>query len=284
MPEFLLARLRKKLKKREPIVSITAYDYFTALVAREADVDFVLVGDSLGNVVQGGATTVRVTLDDVIYHTRIVCQHFPAERVVLDMPFGTFKLDADETVKNCARAFKEAGCGAVKFEGAGNENLFATRTLSEAGVPVMGHLGLLPQRVHSEGGFRLQGRTDTQAAELVREALALEEAGSFSVVLECVLPEVASSITEKLQIPTIGIGSGTDCDGQIIVMHDILGMLPDAPPSFVTRYAELYEVAVNATREYAADVRNGAFPSVEPPVAETASRGADVRRGSPQPK
>jgi len=261
MSEFLLTRLRKRVKHGQPIVSITAYDYFTALLARAADVDFVLVGDSLGNVVQGAETTVGVSLDQVIYHTRIVCDHFPPERVVLDMPFGTFKLDADETVSNCVRAFKESGCGAVKFEGANNENLFAVRTLTEAGVPVLGHLGLLPQRVHTEGGYKVQGKTRAQADELSREALALQKAGAFGVVLECVVPEVTARITAELKIPTIGIGAGLECDGQIIVVHDILGMLPGDAPSFVRRYAELYDTATDAVRQYADDVRAQRFPS-----------------------
>jgi len=263
MSEFLLTRLRKRRKQGQPIVSITAYDFFTALVAREADVDFVLVGDSLGNVVQGAATTVGVTLEQVIYHTKIVCQHFPSERVVLDMPFGTFKLEADETVENCARAFKESGCGGVKFEGANNENLFAVRTLTEAGVPVLGHLGLLPQRVHAEGGYRVQGKTPDQAEQLLKDAHALEKAGAFGVVLECVVPEVAERITEELEIPTIGIGSGNRCDGQIIVMHDILGMLPGEAPSFVKRYAELYAQATGAVTQYSRDVRSRAYPADE---------------------
>lgn len=263
MSEFMLTRLRKRRKQGQPIVSITAYDFFTALVAKEADVDFVLVGDSLGNVVQGATTTVGVTLDQVVYHTRIVCQHFPSERVVLDMPFGTFKLDADETVENCARAFKESGCGGVKFEGANNENLFAVRTLTEAGVPVLGHLGLLPQRVHAEGGYRTQGKTSAQAEQLLKDARALEKAGAFGVVLECVVPEVAERITEELEIPTIGIGAGNQCDGQIIVMHDILGMLPGDAPSFVKRYAALYDLAAEAAKRYSREVRDREFPADE---------------------
>jgi 3-methyl-2-oxobutanoate hydroxymethyltransferase len=271
MSEFLLTRLKKRRKKGLPIVSITAYDYFTALIAREADADFVLVGDSLGNVVQGAATTVGVTLEQVIYHTGIVCRHFPSERVIIDMPFGTFKLDADETVENCARAFKESGCGGVKFEGANNENLFAVRTLTEAGVPVLGHLGLLPQRVHAEGGYKVQGKTEQQAQQLLREAHALEEAGAFGVVLECVVSTVAERITEELSIPTIGIGAGNGCDGQIIVMHDILGMLPGESPSFAQRYAELFTIAVEAARQYSQDVQSRRFPADER-QPETAGR------------
>jgi 3-methyl-2-oxobutanoate hydroxymethyltransferase len=258
--DFLLARLKARMKHGEPIASLTAYDYFTALLARDADLDFVLVGDSLGNVVQGHSTTIPVTLDEIIYHTRIVARHFPSERVVLDMPFGSFKLEARETVANAVRAFKESGCGAVKFEGAGTENLLAVEQLSAAGVPVMAHLGLLPQRVHAEGGYRMQGRGEAQAQRLLADARALERSGALALVLECVEPELARQISAELAIPTIGIGSGSGCDGQILVVHDLLGLLPGRAPGFVKRYAELYGQAVAAAARYRDDVRGRRFP------------------------
>lgn len=261
MAQFLTARLRDKMKHGERIVSLTAYDYFTALIAREAGADFVLVGDSLGNVIQGANTTVPVTLDQAIYHTRIVCRHFPAERVVLDMPFGTFKLDAADTVRNCVRAFQESGCGGVKFEGASTDNLVAIDKLVDAGVPVLGHLGLLPQRVYAAGGYRLQGRGAREAKALLADAKALAQAGCFGIVLECVTPAVARQITEELAVPTIGIGSGAGTAGQIIVTHDILGMLPGEAPSFVKRYADLYDTAAVAAGRFAEDVRQGRFPA-----------------------
>ncbi len=260
MAQFLTSRLRDKQKRGERIVSLTAYDYFTALIAREADADFVLVGDSLGNVVQGAATTVPVTLEQAIYHTRIVARHFPAERVVLDMPFGTFKLDSADTVRNCVRAFQESGAGGVKFEGATADNLAAAAKLVEAGVPVLGHLGLLPQQVYAAGGYRLQGKTPRQAERLKTEAQALAGAGCFAIVLECVVPAVAAEITATLPVPTIGIGSGAGCSGQIIVVHDLLGMLPGEAPSFVKRYADLYDLAAAAAGRFAEDVRAGRFP------------------------
>lgn len=263
MAELLVARLRQKMRRGEKIVSITAYDYFTALLARQANVDFVLVGDSLGNVIQGAQTTVPVTLEQMIYHARIVCAHFPASCVILDMPFGTFKVDAEDTVHNCLRAFKDSGCGGVKFEGATEDNLRAIETLTVAGVPVLGHLGLLPQMVHAEGGYRMQGKTPKQAERILHDALALERAGAFAVVLECVVPEVAAQITAELHVPTIGIGCGPACDGQIIVMHDILGMLPGEAPAFVRRYADLFSTAAEAVAHYAADVRSGDFPAAE---------------------
>lgn len=271
MSEYLLTRLSDKLKAHEPIVSITAYDYFTALLAQASDADFVLVGDSLGNVVQGAETTIGVTLEQAIYHTRIVCRHFPAQRVLLDMPFGTFKLDARATVENCVRAFKDSGCGGVKFEGATADNLLAVRNLAEAGVPVLGHIGLLPQRVYSEGGYRVQGKTAAQAEQIRQDALNLQRAGAFAVVLECVVPEVAQRITEELEIPTIGIGCGPATDGQIIVVHDILGMLPGKAPAFARQYAEIYSIAAQAVADYAQDVRRGSFPP-QPVVSKSKTR------------
>ncbi len=261
MAELLVARLRQKMRRGEKIVSITAYDYFTALLARQAGVDFVLVGDSLANVIQGAETTVPVTLAQMIYHTRIVCAHFPAACVILDMPFGTFKINADDTVRHCLEAFKDSGCGGVKFEGATEDNLQAIASLTTAGVPVLGHIGLLPQMVHAEGGYRMQGKTPKQAERILREAQALERAGAFGVVLECVVPDVAAQITAELNIPTIGIGCGPGCDGQIIVMHDILGMLPGEAPAFVKRYADVYGIAAEAVERYSADVRSGVFPA-----------------------
>ncbi len=260
MADYLVSRLRQKQKHGEPIVSITAYDYFTALLAKQADVDFVLVGDSMGNVIQGLDTTIPVTLEQAIYHTKIVCRHFPHERVVLDMPFGTFKLDAQETINNCVRAFKESGCGGVKIEGATTDNIIAINALSEQGIPVVGHLGLLPQRVHAEGGYRSQGKTTKQVEQLLSDARALEQAGACCIVLECVVPKVAEQITAEIGIPTIGIGSGPQTNGQIIVVHDILGMLPGDHPSFVKQYANLFETACRAVSEYSSEVGSREFP------------------------
>lgn len=260
MADYLVSRLRQKYKHGEPIVSITAYDYFTALLAKKAEVDFVLVGDSLGNVIQGLDTTIPVTLEQVVYHTKIVCRHFPSERVAIDMPFGTFKLDAQETIQNCVSAFKDSGCGAVKLEGATTDNIIAISALSEQGIPVIGHLGLLPQRVHAEGGFRSQGKTKQQVEQLLADAKALEQSGACCIVLECVVPKVAQQITEAISIPTIGIGSGNQTSGQIIVVHDILGMLPGDTPSFVRQYANLFETASQAVSQYTAEVSSREFP------------------------
>jgi 3-methyl-2-oxobutanoate hydroxymethyltransferase len=270
--DYLAARLRKRTA---PLVTITAYDYFTALLAQSIDADFALVGDSLGNVVQGGVSTVGVTLEQMIYHTRLVCRHFPAERVVLDMPFGTFKQGAEQTVANAVRAFQESGCGGVKLEGADPSSLTAIGRLRAIGIPVVAHLGLLPQRVHADGGYRMQGKTAAQAKQLLAEARALEAAGALALVLECVMPDVAGELTAALQIPTIGIGSGPHCGGQILVVHDLLGMLPGPPPSFVKQYADLYAQAMQGVTEYAREVRTGQFPNIP---SGTAAPTAKVRR------
>jgi 3-methyl-2-oxobutanoate hydroxymethyltransferase len=279
MSDFIVARLRRKYRDGEAIHSVTAYDYFTALLAAEAAMDFVLVGDSLANVIQGHPTTVPVTLDEMIYHTKIVARHFPAGRVVIDMPFGTCKASAAETVRNCVRAFQESGAGAVKFEGATDSNIEATRTLTEMGVPVMGHLGLLPQRVNSDGGYRMQGKTPKQAAELLRQAKAMQEAGAFALILECVVPEAAEMITKELKIPTIGIGCGNVTSGQIIVMHDILGMLPGKPPSFAKQYARLFETAREAVASYRDEVSARQFPELGADKQETDNEADSISTG-----
>lgn len=273
MADYLIGRLRARLKKGEPITSVTAYDYFTARLAAEAGMDFVLVGDSLGNVIHGAGTTVAVTLDEVIYHTRIVTRHFPAERVVLDIPLGPYLADHVSTVSECIRAFKASGAGAVKLEGAGPQQLLAIEALSSAGVPVMAHIGLQPQRVHVQGGFKRQGKTEEEVERLLREALAVENAGACAVVLELMDPEVARSISENLAIPTIGIGSGPHCDGQILIMHDLLGLLPGDAPGFARQYAKLFGPALSALQQYSTDVRDGSFASTASPGGEEAANG-----------
>ena len=252
--------LRRKKERGKPIVSITAYDLFTAKLAQNAGVDFVLVGDSMGNVIQGHETTVPVTLDDVIYHTKIVVANIQDTLVVGDMPFGTFKVNADETVHNALRLFKESGCGAVKMEGADETNLEAIPRLIKLGIPVMGHLGLLPQRVHATGGYRIQGKTESSRSRLLAEAKALETAGVFAIVLECVEGRTAEMITEALKVPTIGIGSGPGTDGQILVIHDALGMQARYMPKFARKFANLFDEGAKGLKEYADGVREGSFP------------------------
>ncbi len=261
MAEFKITHLKKKKEQGVPIVSITAYDLFTAQVAEEAGVDFILVGDSLGNVVQGYPTTVPVTLDEVIYHTRIVMRAVRDTLVIADMPFGTFKISADETVKNAIRTFKDTLCGGVKMEGADDTNLRAVERLKKLGIPVMGHIGLLPQTVHVEGGYRVKGKTECGRNRLISEARALEEAGVFLLILECVEAGTAQEITQALEIPVVGIGSGPHTDGQIMVIHDVLGMLAGHYPRFARRFADLRTIAVSAIRDYGSAVHSGAYPS-----------------------
>ena len=256
----LINTLRRKKEKGDPIVSVTAYDLFTAQLAAAAKVDFILVGDSLGNVIQGHETTVPVRLSDVIYHTNIVVRTLPDMLVIGDMPFGTFKVSADETVHNAKQLFQEAGCEAVKMEGADESNLESIRRLVRLGIPVMGHLGLLPQRVYAAGGYRIQGRSERSRRRLLEEAKALEEAGAFAIVLECVEGRAAELITKSLKVPTIGIGSGPTTDGQILVIHDALGMQARYLPSFARQFAHLYDEGVKGLSEYASAVRERSFP------------------------
>jgi len=261
MAEFKIPALKKQKQQGVPIAAITAYDLFTAQLAEEASVDFILVGDSLGNVVQGHPTTLPVTMDDVIYHTRIVVRSVCDTLVIADMPFGSFKVSADETVKNALKVFKETGCGGVKMEGADETNLEATARLQRLGIPVMGHLGLLPQTVHTAGGYRIQGRTDKSRQRLLAEAKALEEAGVFLLILECVEAETARLITQSLKIPTVGIGSGPHVDGQILVIHDALGMLRGSYPSFARTFANLREAGEDGLKAYVLSVRSRDYPS-----------------------
>ncbi|OPX21194.1 MAG: 3-methyl-2-oxobutanoate hydroxymethyltransferase [Planctomycetales bacterium 4484_113] len=275
MAEFKIPALKKQKQRGVPIAAITAYDLFTAQLAEEAGVDFILVGDSLGNVVQGQPTTLPVTLEEIIYHTRIVMRSVRDTLVIADMPFGSFKVTADETVKNALRVFKETGCGGVKMEGADETNLQAITRLQRLGVPAMGHLGLLPQMVHTAGGYRTQGRSEKSRQRLLAEAKALQEAGVFLLILECVEAETARLITRELKIPTVGIGSGPHVDGQILVIHDALGMLRGSYPSFARTFAHLREDGVAGLKMYVDAVREREYPAdaeyVRSSAKETAS-------------
>ncbi len=257
---FHLRKWRSKFAAGERLVCITAYDLFTAHLAEACDPDLVLVGDSLANVVQGEATTTPVTLEQMAYHGRIVKRALPERFVVVDMPFGTFKLTVEDTVRDGARLFQQSGADGIKLEGASEVNLTAIRRLVEAGVPVMGHVGLQPQMVRVLGGYRRQGRSEDEAERIMWEAQALAEAGCFAVVLEMVDHELAARITRSLPVPTIGIGAGPGCAGQILVIHDLLGMLPGKVPSFVVKYAELLEIGREAAHRWGEDVRQGNYP------------------------
>jgi 3-methyl-2-oxobutanoate hydroxymethyltransferase len=242
------------------IACLTAYDYPTARLLDEAGVDIVLAGDSLAMVVLGYESTLPVTLDEMLHHTRAVRRGVRRALVVADMPYGSYHADAAETVRNAIRFVKEAGAEAVKIEG-GERRMELILRLVEAEIPVMGHVGLTPQSFNALGGFRVQGKTEESAEQLLRDARAVEAAGAFAVVLESIPREVAARITAELRIPTIGIGAGPDCDGQILVLHDLVGMSFGHTPKFARRYADVGQMISQAAAEYCRDVQQGQFPS-----------------------
>ena len=256
-----ITKLQEMKAAGERIACVTAYDFPSARLVQQAGFEVVLVGDSLGNVVLGYDTTIPVTMDDMLHHTRAVARGAPELLVVADMPFMTFNVSADDALRNAARMLQEGGAHAVKLEG-GVPVADTVRRLTESGIPVMGHLGLTPQSVNQLGGYRVQGRTLPQAQRLLDDADALEAAGAFSIVLEAVPAELARIVTDRLRIPTIGIGAGPDCDGQIQVLHDILGFGVRVP-KHAKRYADLNETVGAALAAYALDVREGRFPTAE---------------------
>jgi len=245
---------------KKKITCLTAYDYPTARLMDEAGVDVVLVGDSVAMVVLGYESTLPLTMEESLHHTKAVRRGVQRALVVADMPFGTYQGDVNGALKNAVRFVKEAGAEAVKVEG-GERRLEVIARLTEAEIPVMGHVGLTPQSVHAMGGYRVQGKTERAAEQLQRDARAVEAAGAFAIVLEGIPRELAAEITKSVRIPTIGIGAGPDCDGQILVLHDLLGLTFQEPPKFARRYANVGEVISQAVREYCEDVQGGAFPS-----------------------
>ena len=253
--------LAQRKAKQQRITMLTAYDFTFARIFDQAGIDLLLVGDSLGNVVQGAETTLPVTLDEVLYHTRLVVRGASRSLVVGDMPFGSFQVSPEDAVRNAIRFVKEAGAQAIKLEG-GVAMAETIRRIVGAQIPVMGHVGLTPQSVHHFGGFRVQGRGDVGRMRVIEDALAVQEAGAFAVVLEGIPADLGREVTERLSIPTIGIGAGVDCDGQVLVMHDLLG-LNDGSPSFVKQYANLGAVASTAARAYADEVRHRKFPDAK---------------------
>ena len=252
--------LQEKKQSGRPITALTAYDYSTARLVDEAGIDLILVGDSLAQVVLGYDTTLPVTVEEMLHHTRAVRRAVKHAIVVADMPYGSYQVSVQEGVANAARFMKEAGAEAVKIEG-GERRLELIARLTEAEIPVMGHVGLTPQSVNPMGGYRVQGKTPASAEQLVRDARAVEAAGAFAIVLEGIPRELAAEITRTVRIPTIGIGAGPDCDGQVLVLHDLLGLTFQDAPKFARRYANVGEMISQAVREYCDDVRGGAFPS-----------------------
>jgi 3-methyl-2-oxobutanoate hydroxymethyltransferase len=252
-------RNRKVRNGAEPLVMVTAYDAPSARVADEAGVDMILVGDSVAMVVLGYDDTLQVTVDDLAHHTAAVARAKPKPLIVADLPWMSYHVSVEDTVRNAAQLIR-AGGECVKLEG-GRKRLPMIEALIDAEIPVMGHLGLTPQSVHAMGGFKVQGKETDAAMALVADAKALAHAGCFAIVLEGVPTEVASLVTAAVDIPIIGIGAGDDCDGQVLVYHDVLGIEDRMTPKFVRRYADLKSAAVEGVASYAADVRSGAFPS-----------------------
>ncbi len=255
-------RLLRMKQSGERIAMVTAYDATFARMIDEGGADILLVGDSLGMVVQGLDTTLPVTVDEMVYHCRAVSRGARRALVVGDMPFLSAQITPEEALRNAGRFLSEGGAHAVKLEG-GRSAAPTVRRLVDAGIPVMGHVGLLPQSVHAMGGFRVQGKTEDAAARILDDAHAIAEAGAFSVVLEGVPSDLAAQVTRELGVPTIGIGAGPECDGQVLVCYDLLGLTPDLKPKFVKRYAELYAEGRDAVARYCDEVRAGSFPSDE---------------------
>ncbi|MGE4498333.1 MAG: 3-methyl-2-oxobutanoate hydroxymethyltransferase [Deferribacterales bacterium] len=255
--KITVSSIRRMKSENEKITCITAYDYTSAKILDQAGIDVVLVGDSLGMVMNGYENTIPVTLDEMIYHTKSVKRGLQRAFLVTDMPFGTYNVSHEKAIENCVRVIKETGAEAVKLEG-GAEIAPLVERLVKSGINVMGHIGLMPQSVHVMGGYRIQGRDGSE--KLAADALALEKAGAFSIVVEGVVTETAKKITAAVGIPTIGIGAGVHCDGQVLVYHDVLGLFDDFTPKFVKRYANLKEVAVKAAENYVKEVKSGVFP------------------------
>lgn len=253
---------RKRKEAGEKIVMITACDAPSAAAAFAAGIDVLLVGDSLAMTVLGYANTLPLTMEEALHHARAVRRGAPDAFVIFDMPFMSYQVSVEEALRNAGRAIKEAGANAVKLEGGAELVPLITR-LVDCGIPVMPHLGLLPQRIQTSGTYRITGRTDAEVEKLLSDAHAVEAAGAFALVLECMPAEVGRRISEALTIPTIGIGSGISCDGQVQVLHDVLGLFEEFTPKHSRRYAELGKLTREALKHYADDVRNGAFPGPE---------------------
>ncbi len=252
----------KEMKGKEIISVLTAYDYSTAKIIDDAGIDIILVGDSLGMVVLGYESTIPVTLSDMIHHAKAVNRAVKHAHLVVDMPFMTYHVDDKTTMENAMKLMQESGADSIKLEG-GEEIIDKVKKLINAGVPVMGHLGLLPQSVNQLGGFKLQGTNEESAKKIINDALLLQEAGVYSIVLEAIPHQLAKTISESLTIPTIGIGAGVDCDGQVLVVNDMLGSFTDFTPKFVKKYGDIYNDTKKMFQKYRDDVKNKLFPSLE---------------------
>lgn len=262
MPKTTILDIYKKKAEGKKITMLTAYDYPTAQIVDQAGIDMILVGDSLAMVVQGITSTIPVTMDEMIYHAKMVSRAAQSAMVVGDMPFLSYQTHKAEAVRNAGRFLKEANAEAVKLEG-GSQMAETIRAIVDAGIPVVAHIGLTPQYVHMLGGFKVQGKDEAAREKILADARAIQDAGAFSVVIEGVPASLGAEIHKELHIPTIGIGAGPDCDGQVLVIHDLLGLFDRFTPKFVKKYANLKEQAIKAVKEYKQDVEGGKFPSSE---------------------
>jgi 3-methyl-2-oxobutanoate hydroxymethyltransferase len=260
IPKITIPYLLKKKQRGEKIVALTAYDFPTAKIVDEAGIDVILVGDSLGMVVLGYENTIPVTMEEMIHHTKAVARAAQRPLIVGDMPYFSFHLSVEETVRNASRFLKEAGAHAVKIEGATQKRLKLIKVLVEAEIPVMGHVGLTPQSIYHIGQFKVKGKDITEAKKIIQDAKNLEKAGVFGIVLECIPMELAKEITLRINVPTIGIGAGPYCDGQILVFHDLVGYANGYLPKFVKRYADIHSILNKALKDYVEDVKEGKFP------------------------
>lgn len=256
------ATIRRMKAEGKPITMLTAYDYSLAKMVDAAGIDMILVGDSLANVMLGYDSTLPVTMEDMIHHVKAVCRGATRAMVVADMPFLSYQVSVEEAVRNAGRFLKETDAQAVKLEG-GREVVDVVRKIVDAGIPVMGHLGLTPQSIHQLGAFKVQGKDEQAAKKLIDDARALEGAGVFSIVLECVPAQLAKMVTEMLKVATIGIGAGPYCDGQVLVIHDMLGLYPRTSPKFVKKYVNLQEDIAAALKQYKEEVEERSFPGPE---------------------
>jgi len=262
-PRHITTKVLYNMKQKgEKITVLTAYDFFTAKLLDESGIEIILVGDSLGNVIQGNETTLPVTFEDMIYHTKIVKKAVGNAMVVADMPFMTYHVGVKEAIQNCGRVMKETGCDALKMEG-GHFIAETIRRLDEIGIPVMGHLGLTPQSINKFGSYKTRGVDKEEADQIYEDALDLEKAGCFSVVLEKIPAKLGTKVSKALKIPTVGIGAGPGCDGQVLVMHDMLGMIEEFKPRFVRRYMNLAADMKDAFRRYIKDVKEKKYPTKE---------------------
>lgn len=259
-PKVTALTIQEKKQRREPITCLTAYDYATSRLVDEAGIDMILVGDSLAQVVLGYENTLPVTIEEMLHHTRAVRRAVKSALVIADMPFGTYHDDVHEGVRNALRFVKDAGAEAVKVEG-GQKRAELIRRILDAEIPVMGHIGLTPQSIHKMGGFKVQGKDLSGIERLMKDAVALDCAGVFSIVLEGVPREVAAMITQEVSAPTIGIGAGPECDGQVLVFHDILNLTFAPPAKFVRRYADAAALITSAVQQFKVDVESGSYPS-----------------------